>query len=182
MAPAKGGNIVSVKPQALDPSAVKDRQQKTWAAGNFARIGNNLVIVGELLCEAADLRAGQKVLDVATGSGNTAISAARRNCEVVGMDYVPELVEYAKVRAETEHMEISFDVGDAEELPYPDASFDVVLSTFGVMFAPNQEKAAGEMLRVCKPGGKVGLASWTPDGYAGAMFRIIGKHVPHPPE
>ncbi|MGH3086262.1 MAG: class I SAM-dependent methyltransferase [Rubrobacteraceae bacterium] len=160
---------------------IKARQQKVWATGDFARIGNSLVIVGELLCEAVDLRAGQKVLDVATGSGNTAISAARRNCEVTGMDYVPELVEYARVRAGIEHMQISFDVGDAEELPYPDASFDAVLSTFGVMFAPNQEKAASEMLRVCKPGGKLGLASWTPEGYAGAMLRTIGGHVPPPP-
>lgn len=172
---------MSIQPQAPDLGAVKDSQQKTWATGDFARIGNSLVIVSELLCEAVDLRAGQKVLDVATGSGNTAISAARRNCEATGMDYVPELVEYARRRAETEHMEISFDVGDAEELPYADASFDVALSTFGVMFAPNQEKAANELLRVCKPGGKIGLANWTPEGYAGAMFRTIGKHVPPPP-
>ncbi len=160
---------------------IKARQQKTWATGDFARIGNSIVIVSELLCEGADLRAGYKVLDVATGGGNTAITAARRNCEVTGMDYVPELVEYARKRAAVEHLEITFDVGDAEELPYADASFDAILSTFGVMFAPNQEKAAGEMLRVCRPGGRIGLANWTPDGYAGAMFRTIGKYIPPPP-
>jgi ubiquinone/menaquinone biosynthesis C-methylase UbiE len=159
---------------------IKARQQKTWSAGDFARIGNSLVIMGEMLCESADLRAGQKVLDVATGSGNTAISAARRNCEVTGMDYVPALVEYARKRSEVEHMEATFDVGDAEDLPYPDASFDAILSTVGVMFAPNQEKAANEMLRVCRPGGRIGLANWTPEGYVGAMFRTLGKHVPPP--
>lgn len=160
---------------------IKARQREMWATGNFARIGNNLVIMGELLCEAVDLHAGQRVLDVATGGGNTAISAARRGCEVVGMDYVPELVEYARKRAEVEQMDVSFEVGDAEDLPYPDASFDAVLSTVGVMFAPNQERAAGEMLRVCKPGGKVGLANWTPDGFVGAMLRTVGKYAPPPP-
>jgi SAM-dependent methyltransferase len=118
---------------------------------------------------------------VATGSGNTAISAARRYCEATGIDYVPELIEQAKERAGAEKLEISFEVGDAENLPYPDASFDVVLSTLGVMFAPNQEKAASEMLRVCKPGGKIGLANWTPDGFIGEMFRTVGTHVPPPP-
>jgi ubiquinone/menaquinone biosynthesis C-methylase UbiE len=164
-----------------DLSAVKERQQEMWATGNFARIGNNHVIASELLCEAADLRAGQRVLDVATGSGNTAIAAARRGCEVVGMDYVPGWIEYARKRAGMEHMEVAFEVGDAEDLPYPDASFDVVLSTFGVMFAPNQGKAASELLRVCRPGGRIGLANWMPDGFTGAMFQAIAKHVPPPP-
>ena len=127
------------------------------------------------------MHAGDKVLDVATGSGNTAISATRRFCETTGIDYVPELIEYARKRAEVEGLEITFDVGDAEDLPYPDASFDVVLSTLGVMFAPNQEKAAEELLRVCRPGGKIGLANWTPDSYIGNMFRTHGKHVPPPP-
>lgn len=167
--------------QAPDLNEIKGRQQQVWATGNYARIGNNIVIMAELLCEAVDPRAGQKVLDVATGSGNTAISAARRGCEVVGMDYVPELVEYARKRAEIEHMEAVFEVGDAENLAYPDASFDVVLSTIGVMFAPDQEKAASELLRVCKPGGKIGLANWTPNGYVGNMFRTIARHVPPPP-
>ena len=160
---------------------IKEKQQKTWASGNYAVIGNQLVIIGELLCEAVDVRAGDKVLDVATGGGNTAISAARRFCDVTGIDYVPELIESARKRAEVEGVEVTFEVGDAEDLPYPDASFDVVLSTLGVMFAPDQEKTAGELLRVCRPGGKIGLANWTPDGYIGNMFRTQGKHVPPPP-
>jgi ubiquinone/menaquinone biosynthesis C-methylase UbiE len=162
-------------------NAIKEKQQKTWASGNYAVIGNQLVIMGELLCEAVDVHSGQKVLDVATGSGNTAISAARRYCDVTGIDYVPELIGHAKERAEAERLEITFEVGDAEDLPYPDASFDVVLSTFGVMFAPDQEKAADELLRVCRPGGKIGLANWTPDGWAGEFFRTVGKYVPTPP-
>jgi len=172
---------MTIQPQTPGLAAFKAGQQATWAAGNYARIGNNLVLIGELLCEAVDLRAGDKVLDVATGSGNAALSAARRNCEVRGMDYVPAWVEYARKRAEAEQMEVSFDVGDAEDLPYPGASFDVVLSTIGVMFAPDQEKAAGELLRVCRSGGKIGLANWTPDGFVGDFFRAIGKHVPPPP-
>jgi ubiquinone/menaquinone biosynthesis C-methylase UbiE len=174
-------NIVTDQSQAPSLSSIKDRQQKTWTSGNYARIGNTLVIMGELLCEAVNLRAGDKVLDVATGSGNTAISAARRFCAVTGIDYVPELVEQARKRTEVESLEVTFDVGDAEDLPYPDASFDVVLSTLGVMFAPDQEKAAGELLRVCRPGGRIGLANWTPEGFIGNMFRTMGKHVPPPP-
>src|SRR5215216_4806517 len=150
--------------QAPDLTAIKDRQQKTWTSGDYARIGNILVIMGELLCEAVDVRAGDKVLDEATG-----------------IDYVPQLIEHARKRAEVEGLEITFEVGDAEDLPYPDASFDVVLSTLGVMFAPDQEKAAEELLRVCRPGGKIGLANWTPDGFIGNMFRMLGKHVPPPP-
>src|SRR4028119_1386876 len=136
---------------------------------------------GALLCEAVALRSGDGVLDVATGSGNTAISAARRFCEVTGMDLAPESIEHARRRAEAEGMEIAFEVGDAEDLPYADASFDVVLSTIGVMFCPYQEKAAGELLRVCRPGGKIGLASWTPDGFTGKMLKTVGRHVPPPP-
>jgi ubiquinone/menaquinone biosynthesis C-methylase UbiE len=162
-------------------SAIKERQRKTWASGDYARIGNTLVIIGEMLCEAVNVHAGDKVLDVATGSGNTAISAARRFCDVTAIDNVPELIEYARKRAEAEEVETTFDVGDAEDLPYPDASFDVVLSTLGVMFAPDQEKAAKELLRVCRPGGKIGMANWTPDGFIGNMFRTQGKHVPPPP-
>ncbi len=165
----------------MELEMIKEKQQKTWASGNYAVIGNQLVIMGERLCEAVDVHSGQKVLDVATGSGNTAISAARRYCDVTGIDYVPELIEQAKERAGADRLEITFEVGDAEDLPYPDASFDVVLSTVGVMFAPDQEKTAGELLRVCKPGGKIGLANWTPDGFIGNMFRTVGKHVPPPP-
>jgi ubiquinone/menaquinone biosynthesis C-methylase UbiE len=164
-----------------DTSAIKERQQKTWTSGNYAMVGNLLVIIGEQLCEAVDLRAGDKVLDVATGSGNTALSAARRFCEVTGVDYVPELVEQARSRAEAERLAVQFEVGDAEDLPYADASFDVVLSTLGVMFTPDQERAAGELLRVCRPGGRIGLANWTPDGFIGNMFRTLGRHVPPPP-
>ena len=166
--------------QVPNLSAIKDRQQKTWTSGNYARVGNTLVIMGELLCEAVDVHAGDKVLDVATGSGNTAISAARRFCDVTGVDYVPELIEDGRRRAVVEGLEITFDVGDAEDLPYPDASFDVVLSTVGVMFAPHQEKVAEELLRICRPEGKIGLANWTPDGFIGNMFRTLGKHVPPP--
>lgn len=167
--------------QAPNLTAIKDRQQKTWTSGNYARIGNTLVIMGELLCEAVNVHAGDKVLDVATGSGNTAISAARRFCDTTGIDYVPELIELARRRAEVEGVEVSFEVGDAEDLPYPDASFDVVLSTLGVMFAPDQKKVSEELLRICRPGGKIGLANWTPDGFIGDMFRTIGKHLPPPP-
>jgi ubiquinone/menaquinone biosynthesis C-methylase UbiE len=169
---------MTTESQAPDLGAIKERQQKTWTSGDFARIGNLMVLMGERLCEAVDLRAGSKVLDVAAGSGNTAISAARRFCGVWGVDYVPELIEYARKRAEVEQMEVTFEVGDAENLLYPNASFDVVLSSIGVMFAPDQEKAASELLRVCRPGGKIGLANWTPDGYIGNMFRIVGKHAP----
>ena len=174
-------NNVTDQHQAPSLTAIKDRQQKTWTSGDYARIGNTLVIIGELLCEAVDVRAGDKILDVATGSGNTAISAARRFCEATGIDYVPELIEHARKRAEVEGLEITFGVGDAEDLPYPDASFDVVLSTLGVMFAPDQEKVAEELLRVCRPGGKIGLANWTPDGFIGNMFRTQGKYVAPPP-
>ena len=174
-------NNVTDQHQAPSLTAIKDRQQKTWTSGDYARIGNTLVIIGELLCEAVDVRAGDKILDVATGSGNTAISAARRFCEATGIDYVPELIEHARKRAEVEGLEITFGVGDAEDLPYPDASFDVVLSTLGVMFAPDQEKVAEELLRVCRPGGKIGLANWTPDGFIGNMFSTQGKYVAPPP-
>jgi ubiquinone/menaquinone biosynthesis C-methylase UbiE len=165
----------------VELNVIKEKQQKTWASGNYAVIGNSLVIMGERLCEAVDVRSGQKVLDVATGSGNTAISAARRYCDVTGIDYVPTLIGQARERAEAEGMQITFEVGDAEDLPYPDASFDVVLSTVGVMFAPDQDKTAAELLRVSRPGGKIGLVNWTPDGLIGHMFRAVGKHVPPPP-
>lgn len=172
---------MTMQEQAPDMSAIKERMHKIWTSGDFARIGNRMVIVGELLCEAVDLRSGNEVLDVATGSGNTALSAARRFCQVSGMDLDPESIEHARRRAAVEGMDIAFEVGDAEDLSYPDASFDAVLSTFGVMFCPNQEKAANELLRVSRPGGKIGLANWTPDGFIGNMLRTVGKHVPPPP-
>jgi ubiquinone/menaquinone biosynthesis C-methylase UbiE len=160
---------------------VKARQQATWASGDFSVVASTINIVGELLCESVDLRAGERVLDVATGSGNTALAAARRFTSVTGVDYVPALIERAKVRAEAEGLPAEFLVGDAEELPVPDASFDVVLSTFGVMFAPDHPKAAAEMLRVLRPGGRIGLSNWVPDGFVGTMFRTTSKHVPPPP-
>jgi ubiquinone/menaquinone biosynthesis C-methylase UbiE len=171
---------MSTESPAPNLSAIKERQQQTWTSGDYARIGNLLVLMGERLCEATDLRAGERVLDVATGSGNTAISAARRFCEVTGSDYVPELIEAARKRADAEGLDIDFEVGDAEDLPYGDDSFDAVLSTVGAMFAPDQERTASELLRVCKPGGRIGLANWTPDGFIGNMFRTVGKHFPPP--
>ena len=164
----------------IDLSAVKQRQQAAWSSGDYSVIGATLVIVAEQLCETVDLRSGQRVLDVATGSGITAIAAARRFCEVTGIDYVPALLDRARERAAAEHLHVMFQEGDAENLPFPDASFDAVLSTLGVMFTPDQEQAAHELLRVCRPGGKIGLASWTPDSYIGEVLRTIGKYVPPP--
>jgi ubiquinone/menaquinone biosynthesis C-methylase UbiE len=167
-------------PPVIDLAAVKARQQGAWSSGDYAIIGTTLQIVGEQLCEALDLRAGQTVLDVAAGNGNASLAAARRWCEVVATDYVPALLERAHERAMAERLDISFQEADAEALPFPNGSFDAVVSTFGVMFTPNQERAAAEMVRVCRRGGKIGLANWTPDGFIGQVFRTIGKHVPPP--
>src|ERR671916_1711092 len=179
--PHGGRRRMTIQREAPDANALKERQVKIWTSGEYARIGNPISIMGEILCEAVDLRSGDRVLDVATGGDNTPISAARRFCEVTGMDLAPESIEHARRRAEAEGMEITFEVGDAEDLPYADASFDLVLSTIGVMFCPYQEKAAGELLRVCRRGGKIGLASWTPEGFTGKMLKTVGKHVPPPP-
>lgn len=160
---------------------IKGRQREMWAAGDYAAVATPLVIVSELLCEAVDLRAGSRVLDVATGSGNTALGAARRRCEVTGLDYVAALLERARERAVAERLEIRFEEGDAESLPYPDGAFDAVLSTFGVMFAPDQERAASELLRVCRPGGRIALANWTPEGFVGQWFQITARYAPLPP-
>ena len=170
------------RPAAAQPDlkAIKARQQAAWASGDYAVIGTTLQIVGESLCEALDLRAGQKVLDVAAGNGNVSLAAARRWCEVVSTDYVPALLERGRERAAAERLAIAFREADAEALPFPDGSFDVVVSTFGVMFTPNQERAAAEMARVCRPSGKIGLANWTPDGFIGQLFKTIGKHLPPP--
>jgi SAM-dependent methyltransferase len=172
---------VTTQAQAVDFEAIKQRQQQTWGSGDYDRVAVHITITSELLCEAVDLHAGQEVLDVACGSGNTAIAAARRFCRVTGVDYVPSLLERARARAEFERLDIAFKEGDAEALAFPDASFDAVLSTFGTMFTPNQEKTASEMARVCRPGGKIGLATWTPTGYIGELFRITGRYVPPPP-
>lgn len=163
-----------------DLAAIKQRQQATWASGDYASIGALIVPVAENLCDAADLRAGSRVLDVATGSGNAAIAAARLGCAVTGLDYVPGLLERARERAAAERLGVAFDEGDAENLPYPDGAFDAVLSVFGVMFAPDQPRAAAEIARVTRPGGRIGLAAWAPDGFLGDMFRAIAAHVPPP--
>jgi ubiquinone/menaquinone biosynthesis C-methylase UbiE len=165
---------------APDLAAAKSRQQAAWSSGDYAVIGTTLQIVGEELCEALDLRAGQRVLDVAAGNGNVALAAARRWCEVVATDYVPALLERARRRAAADGLPMEFRVADAEALPFPDESFDAVVSTFGVMFTPDQERAAAELARVCRPGGKIGLANWTPDGFIGQLFKTIGRHVPPP--
>ena len=164
-----------------DLKALKARQQAAWSSGDYAVVGTTLQIVGEELCEALDVRAGQKVLDVAAGNGNASLAAARRWCDVVATDYVPALLERARERAAAERLDIEFREADAEALPFPDGSFDVVVSTFGVMFTPDQDRAAAEMVRVCKRGGKIGLANWTPEGFIGQLFKTIGKHVPPPP-
>jgi SAM-dependent methyltransferase len=171
----------NVSAPAIDLAAIKHRQQQTWATGDYARVGSTLVVMAEQLCEAMDLRPGQRVLDVATGNGNAALAAARRFCEVTGIDYVPALLARGRARAAAEGLDVAFADGDAEAIPFPDASFDVVLSTLGTMFSPDQERAAAELLRVCRPGGKIGLANWTPDGFIGQMFRVTGQYVAPPP-
>ena len=163
----------------LDP--VKTRTQAVWASGDFAVIGTTLQIAGESLCEAADVRTHQRVLDVACGNGNASLAAARRGARVVGVDFVPALLERAAERAAAERAELELVVADAEQLPFEAASFDVVLSTFGVMFTPNHEQAASELARVCAPGGTIALANWTPEGFIGKLLRTVGRHVPPPP-
>jgi ubiquinone/menaquinone biosynthesis C-methylase UbiE len=165
---------------APDLAAIKTKQQAMWASGDFAVIGTTLQIVGELLCEAVDVGGGERVLDVAAGNGNATLAAARRFAHVTSTDYVPALLDGGRRRAEAEGLQVTFEVADAEALPYPDASFDVVLSTFGVMFAPDHPQSSSELLRVCRPGGRIGLASWTPEGFIGQMFRVVAKHVPPP--
>ena len=168
------------QPEQADLKAVKARQQGAWSSGDYAVVGTTLQIVGETLCEAVDLRSGSRVLDVAAGNGNASLAAARRFCEVTSTDYVPALLELGRKRAEGDRLGIQFREADAEQLPFPDASFDVVLSTFGVMFTPDQDKAAAELMRVCRPGGKIGLANWTPESFIGQLFRVLGRHVPPP--
>jgi len=163
-----------------DFAAIKQRQQATWASGDYATIGTTLQIVGETLAEAADVRAGQAVLDVAAGNGNASLAAARRHAVVTSTDYVPALLDKGRARARAEDLTMEFRVADAEALPFGDAAFDVVLSTFGVMFTPDHRRAASEMLRVLRPGGRIALANWTPGGFIGRLFKVIGAHVSPP--
>jgi SAM-dependent methyltransferase len=166
--------------QTIDLEAIKSRQHATWSSGDYAVIGTTLQIVGESLCEAVDVNAGWRVLDVAAGNGNASLAAARRGAEVTATDYVEELLKRAKRRADADGLLLETRVADAENLPYEDGTFDCVLSTFGVMFTPNPERAASELARVCRPGGRIGLANWTPEGFVGQMFKIIGQHVAPP--
>ena len=163
-----------------DFSAIKARQKATWASGDFAVIGTTVQIVGESLAEAVDVRAGERVIDVAAGNGNATLAAARRFADVTSTDYVAALLGKGKARAEAEGLNIAFEVADAEELPFANSSFDVVLSTFGVMFSPDHTRAASEMLRVVRDGGRIGLANWTPEGFIGQLFKMIGSYVPPP--
>lgn len=177
--------MASTQPTAgsarIDLEAIKARQRGAWGAGDYAAVGNTLQIVGETLCEALDLRSTQRVLDVAAGSGNATLAAARRFADVVSTDYVGSLLEQGAKRAAADGLSVTFQLADAERLPFPDESFDVVLSTFGVMFTPDQAQAARELRRVCRRGGKIGLANWTPDGFIGRLFRILGRYVPPTP-
>jgi SAM-dependent methyltransferase len=159
---------------------VKSRQQATWSSGDYAMIGTTLAVTGELLCEAVELRPGAQVLDVAAGNGNATLAAARRWADVTSTDYVGALLEHGRAKAAAERLRVTFQEADAEQLPFADRSFDVVLSVFGVMFTPHQEQAAQELLRVCRPGGTIGLANWTPEGFIGHVFRTIGKYIPPP--
>jgi ubiquinone/menaquinone biosynthesis C-methylase UbiE len=174
-------NVQVAVPPTIDLATIKRRQQAAWGSGDYAVIGTTLQIVGEMLCEAVDLRSNQRVLDVAAGNGNATLAAARRFADVVSTDYVGALLERGRQRAQADRLPVTFQEADAEALPFPDASFDVVLSTFGVMFTPNQQQAAGELMRVCRPGGKIGLANWTPEGFVGRLFKTIGKYVPPAP-
>ncbi|WP_085633898.1 MULTISPECIES: class I SAM-dependent methyltransferase [unclassified Pseudomonas] len=164
----------------IDLSALKERQKVAWASGDYAVIGTTLQIVGENLAEACDLRCDEEVLDVAAGNGNATLAAARRGALVTSTDYVAALLERGQDRARAEHLDVTFQVADAEALPFADSSFDAVLSTFGVMFAPDQDKAASELARVCRRGGRIGLANWTPEGFVGQMFKTLGRHLPPP--
>ena len=170
--------VISSSSPVADLAAVKNKQQLAWSSGDYAVVGTTLQIVGESLCEALDLRAGERVLDVAAGNGNATLAAARRWCEVVSTDYVPALLERGRARASAEGLPVKFEQADAENLPYTDHSFDVVLSTFGVMFTPDQGKAAMEMARTCRPGGRIGLANWTPGSFVGELFKLLGKYIP----
>lgn len=171
----------ATKSAAPDFAAIKSKQQAAWSSGDYSVVGVTLQIVGESLCEALDVRSGDKLLDVAAGNGNCSLAAARRFCDVTSTDYVQDLLRRGRERAEAERLPITFKLADAEALPFEDGAFDLVTSTFGVMFAPDQAKAASELLRVCRAGGKIGLASWTPDSFIGQLFKTLGRYVPPAP-
>ncbi len=174
-------NVQTTTQATVDLATIKGRQQIAWSSGDYAMIGTTLQIVGEMLCEAVDLRSNQRVLDVAAGNGNATLAAARRFADVVSTDYVGSLLERGRARAEADRLKVTFQEADAENLPFAEGSFDVVLSTFGVMFTPNQAQAASELIRVCRLGGKIGLANWTPEGFIGRLFKTIGRYVPPAP-
>jgi ubiquinone/menaquinone biosynthesis C-methylase UbiE len=179
MAQSSAAQIQQVGP--VDFAALKTRQHGAWSSGDYAVVGTTLQIVGEQLCEALDLRAGMKVLDVAAGNGNATLAAARRWCDVTSTDYVPSLLARGQARAAADGLTVTFREADAEALPFDDGAFDAVISTFGVMFTPDQDKAAAELARVCRRGGKIGLANWTPNGFIGHVFKTLGKYLPPPP-
>jgi ubiquinone/menaquinone biosynthesis C-methylase UbiE len=172
--------MTTTQTQTPDFTAIKSRQRQMWGSGDYHVIASLIVPTAERLCDTVDLRASERVLDVATGTGNAAIAAARRLCVVTGVDYAPSLLDRGRTRAEAEGLPVTFAEEDAEALSAEDGAYDVVLSTFGVMFAPNQTQAAHEVLRVCRPGGRIGLANWTPEGWIGEMLRTVGRHVPPP--
>ena len=174
-------NIQPTEPLAIDFSAIKSRQHAAWGSGDYAIVGTTVQIVGETLCEAVDLRSNERVLDVAAGNGNATLAAARRFAEVVSTDYVGALLERGRERAKADRLPVTFLEADAENLPFETGSFDVVLSTFGVMFAPDHETAASELMRVCRRGGRIGLANWTPESFIGRLFKLIGQYVPPAP-
>ena len=180
MTTLSSGTHASGSSSAPDLAALKARQQTAWASGDYALIGTTLQLVGEQLAEACDLRTDERVLDVAAGNGNATLAAARRGCAVTSTDYVGSLLERGAERARAERFEVKFQIADVEALPFDDASFDAVLSTFGVMFAPDQARAAAEMARVCRPGGRIGLANWTPTSFIGQVFKLLGRQLPPP--
>jgi ubiquinone/menaquinone biosynthesis C-methylase UbiE len=173
-------NLMSITAAAIDFDAIKMKQQATWASGDFAVIGSTLQWVGESLAEAVDVRAGERVLDVAAGNGNATLAAARRFAQVTSTDYVPDLLEKGEARAHAEGWNVTFQVADVEDLPFEDSAFDVVLSTYGAMFTPDHTRPAREMMRVLRSGGRIGLANWTPEGFIGQLFKVVGKYLPPP--
>lgn len=172
---------MNVQTPMIDLETIKSRQQAAWSSGDYAIVGTTLQIVGEDLCEAADICSDERVLDVAAGNGNATLAAARRFADVTSTDYVPSLLERGAERAAAERLPVDFRTADAEALPFEDGAFDAVLSTFGVMFTPDHKKAADEMMRVCRSGGRIALANWTPDSFVGQMFKLIGRFIPPAP-